>query len=303
MSARPIASMTGFARVDGQMAAPVALAWAWELRSVNGKSLELRLRLPAGYEALDGPARKLIAERLSRGSISATLTLLGEPQAQGARINETLLDRLIALASAKAVTLPANVGPASLDGLLSIRGVIEPVEPQLDAAAQAARDQRLLVSLDEALRALAQARVEEGARLGAIIAQHLARLRDLAAAAARSAAAQPAAIRARFERQIAEFAAGLAAVTPERLAQEVAVLAVKADIREEIDRLGAHLDQARDLLAAGGPCGRRLDFLSQELNREANTLCSKSQDVELTRIGLDLKATIDQVREQIQNIE
>jgi uncharacterized protein (TIGR00255 family) len=295
--------MTGFARVDGQMAAPVALSWAWEARSVNGKSLDLRLRYPHGYDSLDAAIRKLVAEQLSRGSVSINLTLVGEPQTQSAKINEDLLNRLIALAAQKAQTLPPGIGPASLDGLLSVKGVIEPIEPQVDAATLAERDRVLMESLRTGLQALIKARQDEGARLVAIISQHLARLRQLVAAAAACSAAQPAAIRARFERQIADMTSGPSALAPERLAQEVAVLAVKADIREEIDRLKAHLEQAADLLGDGGPCGRRLDFLSQELNREANTLCSKSQDVELTRIGLDLKATIDQVREQIQNIE
>lgn len=303
MGARAVASMTGFARVDGQAAAPLALSWAWELRSVNGKSLDVRLRLPHGFDSLDGPIRKLAAEHLSRGSVSIALTLTGEPQTQSAKINEDLLGRLIALAAQKAANLPPGVGPASLDGLLSVKGVIEPIEPQLDAAAVAERDRILTTSLHAALQALIKARNEEGARLTAVMNQHLAKLRELVNAAAACSAAQPAAIKARFERQIADMTSGPHALAPERLAQEVAMLAVKADIREEIDRLKAHLEQAADMLATGGPCGRRLDFLSQELNREANTLCSKSQDVELTRIGLDLKATIDQLREQIQNIE
>lgn len=302
MGARTAASMTGFARAEGRMAAPVALAWAWEARSVNGKSLDLRLRLPPGFDALDAPIRKLVPEHFTRGSVSIALILTGEPQMLGVRINEGVLDSLIGLAAKKAATLPPEIGSASLDGLLSVRGVIEPIEPQLDSAALAARDGLLLESLKSTLQGLAKARLEEGARLSAVVGQHIAKLRELAAAAAANSAAQPAAIKARFERQVAEYASG-AGVTPERLAQEVAMLAVKADIREEIDRLKAHLDQADDLFKAGGPCGRRLDFLSQELNREANTLCSKSQDVDLTRIGLDLKATIDQLREQIQNIE
>lgn len=295
--------MTGFARVDGQIATPVAMSWAWEARSVNGKSLDVRLRYPHGFDSLDAPARKLVAEHLSRGSVSISLTLAGEPQTQGVKINEDLLNRLIALAAQKSQALPPGVGPASLDALLSLKGVIEPIEPLIDATTIAARDAVMMGSLRAVLKDLIKARQEEGARLVAIVSQNVAKLGELVTAAASCSAAQPAAIRARFERQIADMTSGPSALTADRLAQEVAVLAVKADIREEIDRLKAHLEQAADLLGAGGPCGRRLDFLSQELNREANTLCSKSQDVELTRIGLDLKATIDQVREQIQNIE
>ena len=303
MGARPIASMTGFARVDGRMESPVALSWAWEARSVNGKSLDVRFRVPPGFDSLDAPARKLIPDVFSRGSVSVALTLTGEPQTLGVRINEDVLNNLIALAAKKALSLPPGVSGASLDGLMAIRGVIEPIEPQMDAAATAQRDQVLLDSLRKALQDLAKARREEGARLNSIMDGHLKTLADLVGAAAANSSAQPAAIKARFERQIAELTSGTAITTPERIAQEVAVLAVKADIREEIDRLKSHFEQARELLAAGGPCGRRLDFLTQELNREANTLCSKSQDVDLTRIGLDLKATIDQLREQIQNIE
>jgi len=295
--------MTGFARADGQAAEPVALSWAWELRSVNGKSLDLRLRLPHGFDSLDAPARKFAAEQLSRGSVSAALTLTGEPQTQDFKINHDMLARLLALMGHLSENMPSGVGPATLDGLLAVKGVIEPIEPQLDAAAVAERDRALMSSFQAAVQALIKARNEEGARLVAVVNQHLARLRELVNAAAACSAAQPAAIKARFERQIADMTSGTPALAPERLAQEVALLAVKADIREEIDRLKAHLEQAADMLAAGGPCGRRLDFLSQELNREANTLCSKSQEVELTRIGLDLKATIDQLREQIQNIE
>ncbi|MBL8645349.1 MAG: YicC family protein [Rhodospirillaceae bacterium] len=295
--------MTGFARAEGRMTAPAVMSWAWETRSVNGKSLDLRLRLPPGFDSLDLAIRKLVPETFSRGSISLSLVLTGEPQALGVRINEGVLDNLIQLAAKKSQNLPAGISGASLDGLMAIRGVIEPIEAQLDTAQLAERDRILTDSLRTALQGLAKARNEEGARLAAIVDGHLKRLGELAAAAAAHAFAQPAAIKARFERQVADLSNGNSSLTPERLAQEIALLAVKADIREEIDRLKAHLDQAHEMMRAGGPCGRRLDFLTQELNREANTLCSKAQDVDLTRIGLDLKATIDQLREQIQNIE
>jgi uncharacterized protein (TIGR00255 family) len=303
MSARSLTSMTGFARLDGSMSAPLSLAWAWEIRSVNGKSLDVRLRLPSGFDSLDGPVRRLATEHVSRGSLSITLTLNSTQQSQAAAINETLLDQLIALAAKKAQSLPAGVGPASLDGLMAVKGVIESAEPQLDVAGLAERDRQLLDSFRQALGLLQASRAEEGARLAVVLQAQLAKLKDLVAAATANSAAQPAAIKARFERQISDMTSGGQALAPERLAQEIAMLAVKADIREELDRLKSHLVQAADLLAAAGPCGRRLDFLTQELNREANTLCSKSQDVDLTRIGLDLKATFDQVREQVQNIE
>jgi len=296
-------SMTGFARTEGRLEAPTLLAWSWEIRSVNNKGLDARIRTPAGFESLDGPVRQVIGETVARGSVAATLSVFSDQDPNDVRINTGLLDRLLALVAEKAARLPAGVAPARFDGLLAVRGVIEIHQPMLAPDQAAARDDALIKGLKAALADLSRSRTQEGARLAPVIGSQLSTIADLIAKAAQLGATQPEAIRAKLTRAIAELTAGNTQMSPDRLAQEVALLAVKGDIREEIDRLTAHVAQARDLLAAGGPCGRRLDFLSQEFNREANTLCSKSQDVALTRIGLDLKAVIDQFREQIQNIE
>lgn len=301
--ARALHSMTGFARAEGRLGAPLPLSWVWEIRSVNNKGIDIRVRVPGGFESLDSAARQIVAENVSRGSVSINLSVTSEQDAADVRINEPLLDRLIQLAADKGRNLPAGLAPARLDGLMAVKGVIEAQTPSLAPEALAARDRTLLDSLKKAMADLNTTRRQEAARLTPVIEGQISTMSGLVTQALASAAAHPDAVRARLTRQLTELAAGVPALTPERLAQEVALIVVKGDIREELDRLTAHIDQARDMLKEGGPCGRRLDFLSQEFNREANTLCSKSQDVALTRIGLDLKATIDQFREQIQNIE
>jgi uncharacterized protein (TIGR00255 family) len=258
--------------------------------------------MPPGFESLDAAARQAVAERVSRGSITATLTVTSTVDAAEIRLNEPLLERLIAVAAAKVSAAPGVLAPARIDGLLAVKGVIDVQQPTLSPEQATARDRALIDGLAAAIADLTGARRQEGARLMSVIGGQITAIAALAAQAAAVGAAQPESIRTKLTRQVAELAEGVA-VSPDRLAQEIALMAVKGDIREEIDRLTAHVAQARDMLAAGGPCGRKLDFLSQELNREANTLCSKSQDVALTRVGLDLKAVIDQFREQIQNIE
>ena len=298
-----IHSMTGFARAEGRIEGPAALAWAWEIRSVNNKGLDVRLRLPPGFEGLDGLARQAISEKVTRGSIAANLSIVTEQDPSAVQINSALLDRLLALVADIGARLPPGVAPARLDGLLGIKGVIDVQPPQMAPDQIADRDRVLLEGLKSATDALNATRRQEGGRLKAVIDGQVSSVAQLVAQAASLGATQPDAIKLKLSKQLSEVLAGSAAVTPERLAQEVALLAVKGDIREEIDRLTAHVAQARELIARGGPCGRRLDFLSQECNREANTLCSKSQDIALTRVGLELKAVIDQFREQIQNIE
>lgn len=297
-----VSSMTGFARSEGRIARP-AVAWVWEARSVNGKGLDVRLRLPPGHDSIDLAARQMVSEALSRGSVSLTLTVTGDAEAADLAVNEVLLDKLIALAARKAASLPAGIAPARFDGLLNIRGVLDGGQAALSNEDLAARDKALLDGLRKTLKALVDARAQEGARLAPVITAHLDTIAELADRAAADPSAQPEAIRTRLATQVEDLMGAVPALSAERLHQEAALLAVKTDIREEIDRLRAHVGQARELLAKGGPCGRRLDFLSQEFNREANTLCSKSQDVALTNIGLELKAVIDQFREQIQNIE
>ncbi|MBK1663768.1 YicC family protein [Rhodospirillum rubrum] len=293
-----LSSMTGFARTQGALGPQ---AWVWEVRSVNGKGLDVRLRLPSGADALDQPVRRAVAERFKRGNFSLSLTATSDDQEQAYRVNEPLLKKLLAVTRELAMD---GVDRPRMDGLLGLRGVLEPVGQVEEDGVREAREAAQLRSLEAALDALALARSEEGGRLAGVLTGHLEALEDLRAQGASAEALRPDMVRARLRRQMIELLeAAPDALPEERLAQELALLAVKADIREELDRLGAHLEGARDLLTRGEAMGRRLEFLSQELNREANTLCSKSSDVALTRIGLEMKAVIDQFREQILNIE
>jgi uncharacterized protein (TIGR00255 family) len=291
--------MTGFAHAQGSLGSHT---WDWEARSVNGKGLDLRLRMPPGSDALDQPLRKAVAERFKRGNMTLNLNVTRGGAEPAYRLNEPLLRQLITLAGEWKID---GVDPARMDGLLAMRGVLEPMaEEDEDEATKSVREAAMVTSLLEALDGLAVARAEEGARLTVILLGHLDRLESLRAEAAAVEALRPDAVKERMRRQIADLLETTPdALNSDRLAQELALLAVKGDIREELDRLGAHLDSARDMLGQEEPVGRRLEFLSQELNREANTLCSKSQDVALTRIGLEIKAVIDQFREQILNIE
>jgi uncharacterized protein (TIGR00255 family) len=297
-----IASMTGFARAEGVDAADLhpGLHWAWEVKSVNGRNLEVRCRLPPGFETLEPAARAAVAERFKRGNVSLGLTLAHGGEPPRARINRGLLDQLIALAA----ELGKKAEPPRLDSLLAVRGVVEVVEEAEPSEEQrAARLARMTETLGRALAALAAMRHEEGGRLATLVGQHLNAIETLRQGAAATAAAQPAALKARLRAQVDALLEASPALPEERLAHEAALLVTKADVREELDRLAAHVAAARKLLAEGGAVGRKFDFLCQEFNREANTLCSKSADVELTAIGLELKAAIDQLREQVQNIE
>jgi uncharacterized protein (TIGR00255 family) len=293
-----ILSMTGFARSQGAVA---AFRYSWELKSVNAKGLDLRLRAPPDFDSVEIKAREKIAARLARGAVFANLVAKREDEAQSARLNRAALDALLAALSE--TPPPANVGPATLDGLLAIRGVVELVEPELSDAQRADLESHILQSLDEALDALIASRKAEGDALATVLLQRLDRISTLAAQADAAPARQPEAIRARLQQQLARLLEGADSLDPARLYQEAALLAVRADIREELDRLKAHLESASKLLVAGGPIGRRLDFLAQELGRETNTLCAKSNDAGLTAIGLELKIEVEQFREQVQNIE
>ncbi|MBI1980276.1 MAG: YicC family protein [Methylocystis sp.] len=291
-------SMTGFARVQGAVA---SFRFAWELKSVNAKGLDLRLRAPPDFDAVEIKAREKIAARLARGAVFANLAARREDEGQIARLNRPALNALLDALSD--LPPPANVGPATLDGLLAVRGVVEIVEPELSEAERAELEARILDSLDEALDALIHSRQAEGEALAAVLRQRLDRISTLAAQADAAPARQPEAIRARLKQQLARLLENADAFDPARLHQEAALLAVRSDIREELDRLKAHVESASKLLAAGGPVGRRLDFLAQELGRETNTLCAKSNDAGLTAIGLELKIEVEQLREQVQNIE
>ncbi len=296
------ASMTGFGRAQGEFgggAGPVG--WVWELRSVNGRGLDVKLRLPPGLDALEPALREAAAKLLKRGNVSGTLTVQ-RATAAGYAADPVALERLKTLAIQLADDIPGALPPRA-ELLLALPGVLRPA-----AALEESEDQR--ASLQQAvgkgfavaLTGLVAARAGEGARLAVIIAAQLdeiARLRDAAAAAA----AQPAQHLARLTAQLAEILGATPALPDDRIAQEVALLATKSDVREELDRLAAHVAAARALLAEGEAVGRRLDFLMQEFNREANTLCSKSASLPLTAIGLGLKAAIEQLREQVQNVE
>jgi uncharacterized protein (TIGR00255 family) len=288
--------MTGFSRTENQAA---GTAWTVEARSVNGRNLDIRCRLPVGFESLEAVVRAEVARRFKRGSVNVAVTLARTAAAAQLRINRPLLDQVLALTRELE---GVGAAPPRLDAVLAIRGVIEPVEEN-DATTREQIEALLIADLTLALDRLALARAEEGARLGLALASLLENITLLVTTAADSAATQPAALRERLRIQLATLLDAVPALPEERLAQELALLVARGDIREELDRLRAHIAAARDLLAVGEAVGRRLDFLCQEFNREANTLCSKSTDVELTRIGLALKATVEQFREQVQNIE
>jgi uncharacterized protein (TIGR00255 family) len=291
-----VASMTGFARAEGEES---GIAWVWEMKSVNGRSLDLRLRLPPGFDALEPQLRTTLAQRFRRGNFSASLAVTRT--APGAvRVNRETLAQLIGLMNELVGEIEA--APPRIDGLLALRGVVEVVEDESDELLGKRRD-AVLDSWGTALDRLAEARAEEGARLAAILRSQLAELHGLVEAAAGCAAAQPEAICERLRTLLAGLADLVPCMPEDRVAQEMALLIARSDIREEIDRLRAHIAQAGELLRQEEAVGRRLDFLCQELNREANTLCSKSADIELTRVGLSLKAAVEQLREQVQNIE
>lgn len=293
-----LSSMTGFARAHGSHG---PWRWHWEARSVNARGLDVRVRLPEGLESLEQPAKILANERFVRGGVTVSLTIDADPNRGSIRINQDALQQILVAMQQLEATVKAE--PPRLDGILALRGVLEVQAPVTTEFELGARDASLLTSLANAFDSLVTARREEGGRLDAVLRQHGQKMRNLVGEAERLAAAQPEQFRAKLKTSLDQVLVNHTGLSAERLAQEVAVLIVRADVREEIDRLKSHLAQADELFAGKGSQGRRLDFLAQELNREANTLCSKSTDIQLTRIGLELKATIDQLREQVQNVE
>lgn len=294
----PLSSMTGFARVDG---GDERMTWTWELKSVNGKGLDLRCRLPAGWDALEQPLRQRTAERLKRGNIQVGFQYVAAQSRARPRIDAEVFAELYrqAVDLAQSMKLPRP----EFETILALRGVVEVAEEADDPETREARLAAALADFEKALALLAADREAEGARLGAVVEGHLGEIEGLIARARSLAALQPEALRARLKEQVEALLQASPALPEERLAQEAALLATKADVREELDRLQGHVEAARALLAEGRGVGRRLDFLCQEFGREANTLCSKSSDRELTRLGLDLKATIDRLKEQVQNLE
>jgi uncharacterized protein (TIGR00255 family) len=293
--------MTGFGRADGS-----ADGWTWsvEARSVNGRNLEVRFRGPPGFDGLERHAKTAAQSRLSRGQITLGVQAKrDDPGAAVLKVNPEILARYLALANQLA---EEGATPPSADGLLSLRGVLEAPEEVDDPEARAAVEAAMALTIDAALDALKLSRDREGAQLVPLMVDFIDRIAALTARAEAEAAAQTDAIRERFTRRMTELAPDLsdsgATGLADRIVLEVAALATKADVREELDRLTAHVASARVLLQQP-PAGRKLDFLMQEFMREANTLCSKSATTALTGIGLELKAVIEQLREQVQNVE
>jgi uncharacterized protein (TIGR00255 family) len=293
-----LSSMTGFARADGVSGNYV---WHWEIKSVNAKGLELRLRVPAGWDAIEPPLRARASEALGRGTIHANLTVQRAGIAPVVRVNEPVLEAV--LTTMENVAKRIKAAPPAVDGILSLKGVIEVIDEDENEEERRAGEAAAIAGFADALKSLSEMRRREGDALGAVLRTRLDEIAALTARAEGAPGRKPEAIKARLAEQVAALIETSTRFDPDRLHQEAVLIASKADIREELDRLVAHVAQARRLLDAGGPAGRKLDFLSQELNRESNTLCAKSNDVELTNIGLELKTVVEQFREQVQNLE
>ena len=293
-----LSSMTGFARGHGVSG---SYSWAWELKSVNGKGLDLRLRIPAGWDAVEGLVRNSAVFVLARGTVYGTLTVERKGVAPVVRVNEPVLAAV--LATIKGLSGRVDAAAPRLDGILSLKSVIEVADAGEDEEERRAAEAAVVTGFRDTLGQLAAMRRDEGEALRQVLSQRLSEISALAVRAEATPGRRPDAIKARIAEQIAMLLDASDRFDPDRLHQEAILVATKADIREELDRLVSHVAQVGKLIAEGGPIGRRLDFLAQELNREANTLCSKSNDVELTNIGLELKSVVEQFREQVQNLE
>ena len=293
-----LSSMTGFARAHGVSG---AYAWSWELKSVNAKGLDVRFRLPPGWDAVEVAARQRVAEKLSRGTVYCNLTAERKGVAPTVKINEPVLTAVIA--SLQQLTGKIDAGAPTLDGILSLKGVMEVSEENEREDERQAAEAAIVAGFDAALKDLVAMRRHEGGALGTILNARLSEISALAARAEAAPGRKPEAIKARLAEQVATLLEASQRFESDRLYQEAIMLASKADVREELDRLAAHVAQSQKLLRDGGPAGRRLDFLAQELNRESNTLTAKANDVELTNIGLELKSVVEQFREQVQNLE
>jgi len=293
-----LSSMTGFARSHGVCG---SYAWAWELKSVNAKGLDLRLRLPPGWDAVEVPVRSRAAEVLARGSVYGTLTVERQGVPPVVRVNEPVLNAVVA--TLKDLSGKVDAEPPRLDGILTLKGVIDVIDEDEREEDRRAAEQAVVAGFDQAVGELAAMRRREGVALGHVLTQRLKEIAGLTARAEAAPGRRPEAIKARIAEQVATLLEVSGRFDADRLHQEAILIATKADVREELDRLVSHVAQAEQLIGEGGAVGRRLDFLSQELNREANTLCSKSNDVALTNIGLELKNVVEQFREQVQNLE
>jgi uncharacterized protein (TIGR00255 family) len=294
----PLHSMTGFAREVGGYS---AWRWVWELRSVNGRGLDVKIKLPPGFDAMAEGLRRAASAKLQRGTVFAALSAQRDVDTVAARIDEPLLDRLIEVAkrAASRHALP----PPSIEALFAVRGVVDMADAGESDEEREATALAFAAGFSQALDALSVARRDEGRRLEGILEEQLAKIERLTQAAEACPARQPPAVRERLAKQLGELLNASDGFDPVRLHQEAALIATRADVREEIDRLRAHAASARELLANGGAVGRRLDFLAQEFGREANTLTAKANDAALSRIGLELKTVVEQWREQVQNVE
>ena len=293
-----LSSMTGFARSQG---ASGPYVFEWELKSVNAKGFDLRVRLPQGWDELEAYAKKRAGEVLSRGTVYANLNVKRATAGATVRINEDVLSAVLKVATQLAGKIDA-VAP-SIDGLLAIKGVIELAEPEGDEAEDKAAKSAAGLAFDRALADLVEMRRREGVALGQILTQRMDEIEELAKKAEGLPGRKPEAIKARLAEQVAALLDVSDRFDPDRLMQEALLIATKADIREELDRIASHIAQARELIGKGGPIGRKLDFLAQEFHREVNTSCSKSNDIELTNTGLAMKNVVEQFREQVQNLE
>jgi uncharacterized protein (TIGR00255 family) len=296
--AMALSSMTGFARSHG---ASGPYTFEWELKSVNAKGFDLRLRLPQGWDELEAHAKRRAGEALARGTIYANLLVKRSDALSTVRINEAVLASVLKVASQLASKIDA-VAP-SIDGLLGIKGVVEVVEPEANEEEDKAARAAAASAFDEALADLLAMRQREGASLGQVLSQRMEEIERLAKKAEAAPGRKPEAVRARLAEQVAVLLEASDRFDADRLTQEALLIAAKADIREELDRIASHISQTRELIRKGGPIGRRLDFLAQEFHREVNTCCSKSNDVELTNTGLEMKTVVEQFREQVQNLE
>jgi uncharacterized protein (TIGR00255 family) len=293
-----LSSMTGFARSHGVAG---DYAWSWEIKSVNAKGLDLRFRLPQGWDAIEVPARTRATDKLSRGTVYANLAVERKGVQPTVKVNEPVLAAV--LSTLKGLSGKVDASRPSLDGILSLKGVIEITDEDEREDAHRAGESAIVAGFEQALAALIAMRRAEGATLGRLLSSKLDEIAGFAARAEAAPGRKPEAIKARLAEQVATLLSASERFDSDRLHQEAIMLATKADIREELDRLTSHVTQAQKLLADGGSIGRKLDFLAQELHRESNTLTAKSNDVELTNIGLELKGVVEQFREQVQNLE
>ncbi len=295
-------SMTGFARTEGRAECGAASGkWIWELRSVNSKGLEIRFRLPAGLEGGESDYRRAIGARLTRGNVQASLQFERDAGASVPVVNQAALEAV--LSAIARIGRELGSPPPAAEAILQIRGVMEPGEGEIGQEEIDTRNAAILNGLEVAAAALAQVRASEGAAVANVLLGQVRAISGLVEKVEADPSRSPEAIRERLRAQLAVLLSEPSAIDPQRLHQEAAILATKADLREEIDRLHAHVEAAKALLTGPGPAGRKLDFLAQEFNRECNTICSKSNAASVTACGLEMKVLIDQFREQVQNIE